>query len=161
MSKLIDAAAVNKALSAVLDGGLGEEYDKPLSDNDENTVSDWEKALRLLLDTGKSDNWHIRSAIEWLSGRDLPYFRRWLTAIRRRLAGITPNFLDDQLIEEAATGGLRNAYKVWRAGSAVGEYMRQRMNEKSFMRKIMPPMPISNEELDRSVDTDKPVVVIK
>ncbi len=39
-------------------------------------------------------------------------------------------------------------------------YDRMKMREEGFFRKIMPPLEISNDELDRQVDTDKPVKVV-
>lgn len=46
------------------------------------------------------------------------------------------------------------------ASDAVNDFTRLKMREDGFMRKIMPPVPISNDELDRQVDTDKPVKVV-
>lgn len=49
---------------------------------------------------------------------------------------------------------------VKNAEDAVNAFIRVKMREDGFWRKILPPVPISNDDLDRQVDTDKPVVVI-
>lgn len=46
------------------------------------------------------------------------------------------------------------------ASEAVNDFTRLRLREDGFLRKIIPPVPISNNELDRQVDTDKPVKVV-
>lgn len=46
------------------------------------------------------------------------------------------------------------------AVDAVNDFTRTKMREDGFYRRIMPPIPISNDELDRQVDTDKPVKVV-
>lgn len=43
---------------------------------------------------------------------------------------------------------------------AVNDFTRTKMREDGFFRRIMPPVPISNDELDRQVTTDKPVKVV-
>lgn len=43
---------------------------------------------------------------------------------------------------------------------AVNDFTRIKMREDGFFRRIMPPLPISNDELDRQVSTDKPVKVV-
>jgi hypothetical protein len=43
---------------------------------------------------------------------------------------------------------------------AVNDFTRIKMREEGFFRKIMPPLSLSNDELDRQVDTDKPVKVV-
>jgi hypothetical protein len=43
---------------------------------------------------------------------------------------------------------------------AVNDFTRTKMREDGFFRRIMPPLPISNDELDRQVNTDKPVKVV-
>lgn len=47
-----------------------------------------------------------------------------------------------------------------KAVDAVNNFTRTTMREDSFQRKIMEPVTITNDELDRQVDTDKPVKVI-
>ena len=46
------------------------------------------------------------------------------------------------------------------AADRVNDFTRTRMREAGFFRRIMPPVQISNDELDRSVPTDRPVVVM-
>jgi hypothetical protein len=46
------------------------------------------------------------------------------------------------------------------AVDAVNDFTRTKMREDGFYRRIMPPIPITNDELDRQVDTDKPVKVV-
>jgi hypothetical protein len=43
---------------------------------------------------------------------------------------------------------------------AVNDFTRTKMREDGFYRRIMPPIPITNDELDRQVDTDKPVKIV-
>ncbi len=47
-----------------------------------------------------------------------------------------------------------------RAQDAVNEYVRMKIREDGFWRRILPPVQITNDELDRQVDTDKPVKVV-
>lgn len=47
-----------------------------------------------------------------------------------------------------------------KAVDAVNNFTRTKMREDSFQRKILNPVQITNDELDRQVDTDKPVKVI-
>ena len=49
---------------------------------------------------------------------------------------------------------------VKQAADTVSEFTRVKMREDGFWRKILPPLTISNDELDRQVDTDKPVRVV-
>jgi hypothetical protein len=46
------------------------------------------------------------------------------------------------------------------AQQAVNDFTRTKMREDGFWRKILPPVPISNDELDRQVDTEKNVKII-
>lgn len=46
------------------------------------------------------------------------------------------------------------------AVDAVNDFTRTKMREDGFYRRIMPPIPITNDELDRQVDSDKPVKVV-
>lgn len=46
------------------------------------------------------------------------------------------------------------------AQDGVNDYTRVKMREDGFWRKILPPIPLSNDELDRQVDTDMNVKVI-
>jgi hypothetical protein len=49
---------------------------------------------------------------------------------------------------------------IKQAADTVSEFTRVKMREDGFWRKILPPLAISNDELDRQVDTDKPVRVV-
>ncbi len=46
------------------------------------------------------------------------------------------------------------------AVDAVNDFTRTKMREDGFYRRIMPPIPIQNDQLDRQVDTDNPVKVV-
>ena len=46
------------------------------------------------------------------------------------------------------------------AQQAVNDFTRVKMREDGFWRKILPPVPLSNDELDRQVDTEKSVKII-
>jgi hypothetical protein len=46
------------------------------------------------------------------------------------------------------------------AQQTVNDFTRVKMREDGFARKILPPIPLSNDELDRQVDTDKNVKVV-
>ena len=46
------------------------------------------------------------------------------------------------------------------AVDAVNDFTRTKMREDGFFRRIMPPVPIINDQLDRQVSTDKPVKVV-
>ena len=46
------------------------------------------------------------------------------------------------------------------AQQAVNDFTRTKMREDGFWRKILPPVQISNDELDRQVDTDKNVKIV-
>ena len=63
--------------------------------------------------------------------------------------------LNDTLFEQLHTPGMEK-----QAIDAVNDFTRVRMREDGFFRRIMPPITISNDELDRQVDTDKPVKVV-
>jgi len=45
------------------------------------------------------------------------------------------------------------------AQEAVTDFIRMRMREEGFARQVIPPKQITNEELDKQVDTDKPVII--
>ena len=46
------------------------------------------------------------------------------------------------------------------AADAINDYTRVKMREDGFFRRILPPVTITNDQLDRQVDTDKPVKVV-
>ena len=62
-------------------------------------------------------------------------------------------------INNAFLGMLDNGMEK-QAQDAVNDYIRVRMREDGFARRILPPVQITNDELDRQVDTDKPVKVV-
>lgn len=65
--------------------------------------------------------------------------------------------LNEVLFEKLSSDD-RGMYKE--AIDAVNDFTRIKMREDGFFRRIMPPLPISNDELDRQVGTDKPVKVV-
>ena len=69
---------------------------------------------------------------------------------------------ESKLINEALFEKLSSRDPVLekQAIDAVNDFTRTKMREDGFFRRIMPPLPISNDELDRQVDTDKPVKVV-
>lgn len=69
---------------------------------------------------------------------------------------------DSRLMSEAVFEKLasRDSGLIKEAEDAVNEFTRTKMREDGFYRRIMPPIPITNDELDRQVDTDKPVKVV-
>jgi hypothetical protein len=67
---------------------------------------------------------------------------------------------DIKVMNEAFLDQLGNPGLEKNALDAVNEFTRTRVREDGFYRRIIPPVQISNDELDRQVDTDKPVVVV-
>lgn len=69
---------------------------------------------------------------------------------------------ESKLISEAIFEKLasRDAGLIKEAEDAVNDFTRVKMREDGFYRRIMPPIPITNDELDRQVDTDKPVKIV-
>jgi hypothetical protein len=63
--------------------------------------------------------------------------------------------LNETLFEQLSSPGMEK-----QAIDAVNDFTRIKMREDGFYRRIMPPLTISNDELDRQVDTDKPVKII-
>jgi hypothetical protein len=63
--------------------------------------------------------------------------------------------LNNQLFDQLATPGMEK-----NALDAVNEYTRVRVREDGFYRRIIPATKVSNDDLDRQVDTDKPVIVV-
>ncbi len=64
-----------------------------------------------------------------------------------------------RLVERAqCTPSRRTAHR--RASNEINAFTRTRMREDGFFRRILPPVPISNDELDRAVPTDRPVRVV-
>jgi hypothetical protein len=71
------------------------------------------------------------------------------------MATPTAKEINSSFINMLETPGLEK-----QAQDAVNEYTRVRMREDGFGRRIIPPVQITNDELDRQVDTDKPVKVV-
>lgn len=69
---------------------------------------------------------------------------------------------ETKMINEAVFDKLasRDPIMVKEAIDAVNDFTRTKMREDGFLRQIMPQIPISNDELDRQVSTDKPVKVV-
>ncbi len=69
---------------------------------------------------------------------------------------------DSKMLSEAIFEKLssRDPLLEKQAEDQVNEFTRTKMREDGFYRRIMPPIPISNDQLDRTVDTDKPVKVV-
>jgi hypothetical protein len=63
--------------------------------------------------------------------------------------------LNETLFEQLSTPGMEK-----RAIDAVNDFTRTKMREDGFYRRVVPPLQLSNDELDRQVDTDKPVKVV-
>lgn len=63
--------------------------------------------------------------------------------------------LNETLFEQLSTPGMEK-----QAIDAVNDFTRTKMREDGFYRRILPPLQLSNDELDRQVDTDKPVKVV-
>ncbi len=63
-------------------------------------------------------------------------------------------------VNSAFLGMLEQPGMEKQAQDAVNDYIRVRMREDGFARRILPPVQITNDELDRQVDTDKPVKVV-
>lgn len=54
----------------------------------------------------------------------------------------------------------RDPVQIKQAEDRVNAFTRTKMREDGFYRRIMPPVPITNDELDRQADTDKPVKIV-
>jgi len=65
--------------------------------------------------------------------------------------------LNETLFEKLSS---RDPVLEKQAIDAVNDFTRVKMREDGFFRRIMPPLPITNDELDRQVDTDKPVKIV-
>jgi len=78
------------------------------------------------------------------------------------MANATLSQEESKLINEALFEKIssRDPLLEKEAIDAVNDFTRIKMREEGFYRKIMPPLQISNDELDRQVDTDKPVKVV-
>ncbi len=65
--------------------------------------------------------------------------------------------LNETIFEKLAS---RDRYMEKQAVDAINDFTRTKMREDGFYRRIMPPLPITNDDLDRQWDTDKPVKII-
>ena len=63
--------------------------------------------------------------------------------------------LNEAFFDQLATPGMEK-----NALDSVNEFTRVRVREDGFYRRIVPPVQVSNDDLDRQVDTDKPVIVV-
>ena len=68
---------------------------------------------------------------------------------------------DTKLMNETFLSYLETPGMEKRALDAVVDYTRYRMREEGFYRRILPPIMVSNDDLDQQVDTDKPVKIIE
>ncbi len=71
-----------------------------------------------------------------------------------------PTQQDIQLLNETLFEQLDSPAMYKQAIDAVNDFTRTKMREDGFYERIMPKIPITNDELDRQVDTDKPVKVV-
>ena len=65
--------------------------------------------------------------------------------------------LNEALFEKLAS---RDPVLEKQAMDAVNDFTRTKMREDGFYRRIMPPVPVSNDDLTRAVHTDKPIIVV-
>ena len=65
------------------------------------------------------------------------------------------DMLNETLFEQLNTPGMEK-----QAIDAVNDFTRTTMREDGVYRRILPPLQISNDELDRQYDTDKPVKIV-
>jgi len=63
--------------------------------------------------------------------------------------------LNEQLTKRVLDS--RNGERMEKLAAAGEDYIRTHIRESGFFRKIMPPRPITNSELDRELDSDRPV----
>jgi hypothetical protein len=70
---------------------------------------------------------------------------------------LTPREINEQIFRQLASDDLQLRKE---AQDAINDYTRIKLREDGFFRRIMPPVTITNDELDRQVDTDKPVKVV-
>jgi hypothetical protein len=78
------------------------------------------------------------------------------------VANETAQDVPARVLNEAVIGQLTSddPRVVKEAQDAINDYTRMQMREDGFTRRVIPPVTITNDELDRQVDTDKPVKVI-
>jgi hypothetical protein len=78
------------------------------------------------------------------------------------VANDTAQDVPARVLNEAVIGQLTSddPRVVKEAQDAINDYTRMQMREDGFTRRVIPPVTITNDELDRQVDTDKPVKVV-
>ncbi len=64
--------------------------------------------------------------------------------------------INEALFEQLSTPGMEK-----QASDAINDFTRIKMREDGFLRRIMPPLTIGNDELDIQVDTDLPVKIVE
>lgn len=67
---------------------------------------------------------------------------------------------ESQMLNEALFEQLEQPGMQKQAVDAINDFTRTKMREDGFYRRVIPPLEITNDELDRQVDTDKPVKVV-
>lgn len=67
---------------------------------------------------------------------------------------------ETQLINATLFEQLHTPGQEKEAADSVNDFTRTRVREEGVWPKVLPPLPLENSELDRQVDTDKPVKVI-
>ena len=67
-----------------------------------------------------------------------------------------------RLINETTFGKLesKDPVLVKQAEDAVTDFTRTKMREDGIYRRLMPPVPVDNKDLDRQVETDKPAIIV-
>lgn len=69
----------------------------------------------------------------------------------------TTRMINNAFVERLVSGDDKI---VKEAQDSINDYVRVRMREDGFWRRVLPPITITNDELDRQVDTDNPVKVV-
>lgn len=67
---------------------------------------------------------------------------------------VNPALLNSQFLAKVASGDIKGA------ADATTEYTRLTLREEGLLRKILPPKTITSAELDKQLDTDKPVKIL-
>src|SRR3954471_23887378 len=74
----------------------------------------------------------------------------------RRSTAMPQTMTESQLINQALFEQLSTQGMEKQALDAINDFTRDKMREDGFYRRIMPPLTITNDELDRQVGTEKP-----
>src|SRR5262245_30561030 len=67
---------------------------------------------------------------------------------------------ESQLLNQAIFEQLDDPGMAKNAADSINEFTRTRVRDDGFARRFMPPLSISNDELDRQMHTDKPVKIV-